>query len=314
MEAPLDITKRVEAVQLSRLIDMEDPHAVLDEVKMLVSKLFSGFDFGTLDLVFTDIVRLFQGKYPGYSPCRTQYHDLKHTTDTFLAMARLIHGAMLSGKQLNGEQVTLGLVCALTHDTGYIQRTDEQQSEMTHKTLTDVRRSIAFMDQYKSDHGLSPEVFRHSSAILTCTDLSAKITEIHFPSPEIELLGKLIGTADLLGQMADRTYLEKLLFLFYEFRDGGVMGYKSELDLLRKTRDFYGTSRQRIAKDLDGVNEYMRNHFKVRWNLDRDLYVEALERHIAYLLYILKNHEKDYRTHLRRGGLVERLEKTVDKS
>jgi hypothetical protein len=146
--------------------------------------------------------------------------------------------------------------------------------------------------------------------ILTCTDLSAKISEIHFPSPEIALLGKLIGTADLLGQMADRTYLEKLLFLFDEFRDGGVMGYKSELDLLRKTRDFYRMSRQRLAKDLAGVNECMRSHFKLRWNLDRDLYMEALERHMAYLMHILKNHEKDYRRYLRRGGLVAKLDKS----
>jgi hypothetical protein len=312
MESLSDATKREDTVQLSRLIDMEDPHAVLDEVKTIVSMLFSGFDFDTLELVFADIVRLFQGKYPGYSPCRTQYHDLKHTTDTILAMARLIHGAMLSGEQFTREQVTLGLVCALMHDTGYIQKIEEQQREMTLKSLTDVRRSIAFMDQYKTDHGLSPEVFGPSSAILTCTDLSAKITEILFPSREVALLGKLIGTADLLGQMADRTYLEKLLFLFHEFRDGGVMGYKSELDLLRKTRDFYRMSLQRIAEDLAGVNEYMRSHFKLRWNLDRDLYMEALERHMAYLMHILKNHEKDYRRHLRRGGLVERLDKESD--
>jgi len=310
MKSPTDVTKREDTVQLSRLIDMEDPRAVLDEVKPIVSMLFSSFDFATLDLVFTDIVRLFKGEYPGYGPCRTQYHDLKHTTDTFLAMARLIHGVMLSGEQLTSEQVTLGLVCALMHDTGYIQRTDEQQGEMAFKSLTDVGRSIAFMDQYKSDRGLSPEIFRHSSVILTCTDLSAKISEIHSPSPEIALLGKLIGTADLLGQMADRTYLEKLLFLFDEFRDGGVMGYKSELDLLRKTRDFYRMSRQRLAKDLAGVNECMRSHFKLRWNLDRDLYMEALERHMAYLMHILKNHEKDYRRYLRRGGLVAKLDKS----
>jgi hypothetical protein len=309
MKSPTDVTKREDTVQLSRLIDMEEPRAILDEVKTIVSMLFSGFDFTTLDLVFTDIVRLFNGEYSGYGPCRTQYHDLKHTTDTFLAMARLIHGVMHSGEQLTSEQITLGLVCALMHDTGYIQKTEEQQGEMTLKSLTDVRRSIAFTDQYKSDHGLSQEVFRHSSVILTCTDLSAKITGIDFPSREIALLGKLIGTADLLGQMADRTYLEKLLFLFDEFRDGGVMGYKSELDLLRKTRDFYRMSRKRLAKDLGGVNECIRSHFKLRWNLDRDLYMEALERHMAYLMYILKNHEKDYRRYLRRGGLVAKLDK-----
>jgi hypothetical protein len=117
----------------------------------------------------------------------------------------------------------------------------------------------------------------------------------------------MLGTADLLGQMADRTYLEKLLFLFYEFREGGVRGYDNELDLLKKTIDFYTIIRKRFASELDSVNEYMRYHFKVRWNLDRDLYMEAIENNIHYLKLILENHEKDYRDYLKRGDIVRRL-------
>lgn len=304
----------MEPVQLSRLVDMENPHDVLNEVENIVSTLYTDFDFEMVNRVFTDIVQLFGGEYPGYSHCQTQYHDLKHTTDTFLAMARLIHGAILKGEILTRDQVMLGLLCALMHDSGYIRSFDDEGSTNTHDVLTDIRRSISFMDRYLSDHGLSPEIFNHCSVILTCTDLSADITEIHFPSREIELLAKLLGTADLLGQMADRTYLEKLLFLFYEFRDGGVMGYDNELDLLKKTRDFYAMIRQRITKDLSGVTEYMRHHFKARWDLDRDLYTEAVENHISYLKFILKHHEKDYRNYLRRGGLVKRLNGKTDRS
>ncbi len=103
--------------------------------------------------------------------------------------------------------------------------------------------------------------------------------------------------------MADRTYLEKLLFLFYEFKEGGVMGYDNELDLLKKTIDFYAMTQKRVAHELDSVNEYIRYHFKARWNLDRDLYMEAIENNINYLKFLLENHEKDYRDHLRRGEI-----------
>jgi hypothetical protein len=294
--------------QLSRLVDMEDPQAILDEVKHIVSMLFSDFDCAMLDRVFTDIVRLFRGKYPGYAACQTQYHDLKHTTDTFLAMARLIHGAMLKGANFTREQVLLGLLCALMHDTGYIPRLDDEANKTMPRGLTDIGRSIAFTERYCSDNDLPAQIFKHSSAIVTCTDLSADISTIQFASGEIEMLGKLLAAADLLGQMADRTYLEKLLFLFYEFRDGGVMGYENELDLLRKTRDFYARIEERIAKDLSGVDKYMRYHFKARWNLDRDLYKQAVEKHITYLKFILRHHQKDYRKHLRRGGLVRSLQ------
>ncbi|MCK4790010.1 MAG: hypothetical protein KAV87_40105, partial [Desulfobacteraceae bacterium] len=174
-------------------------------------------------------------------------------------------------------------------------------------TRIDSKRSIIFMEKYIADNGFSKEYFNSFSDILFCTSLDAKIKEMQFKSRQIELLGKMLGTADLLGQMADRTYLEKLLFLFYEFREGGIMGYDNELDLLKKTIDFYAMARKRFVSELDSMYEYMRYHFKARWNLDRNLYMEAIESHINYLKFILENHEKDYRDHLKRDGIVRKL-------
>jgi hypothetical protein len=193
------------------------------------------------------------------------------------------------------------------HDTGYIKRSDEVLNEKVTPPLMDINRSIFFMQAYRSDNGLPEETFRHLPVVITCTDLNAKIDALTFPGPEVELLGKMLGTADLLGQMADRTYLEKLLFLFYEFRESGIMGYASELDLLKKTKEFFTVSKRQLANEFGKVNEFMRWHFHVRWNLDRDLYAEAVKGQIAYLTHILNHHEKDYRKHLRRGGIVKRL-------
>ena len=90
------------------------------------------------------------------------------------------------------------------------------------------------------------------------------------------------------------------------------MEYRSELHLLKKTRDFYEMTRKRLSRELSSVNKYMRYHFKARWNLDRDLYMESLERQMAYLNFILDNHAKEYRNYLRRDGLVEKLKKEID--
>jgi len=299
----------METMQLSRFVNMSNPDHVLNEARTIVSMPFPEFDFETLTRVFTDIVSLFRGDYPGYRECTTEYHDLKHTTDTFLAMARLIHGALIVGKHLTEDQVMLGLICALMHDTGFIKTLDDNDGTGAKYIDMDTKRSIVFMENYITENRFSREDFGDFPNILTCTDLGTDIREIPFASPEIELLGKLLGTADLVGQMADRTYLEKLLFLFYEFKEGGVMGYNSELHLLTKTKKFYDMTRKRLARDLSGVNEYVRHHFRVRWNLDRDLYMEALEKNMAYLNFILKHHKKDYRDHLRRDGLVEKLNK-----
>ena len=289
-------------IQLPDIVNMEDPESVFGEVRKIALTVFPQFDCKPLEDIFNDIVRLFHGKYPGYRRCTTEYHDLKHTTDTLLAVARLMHGACVCGESFTREQVNLGLVCALMHDTGYIQTLDDDVGTGAKYTLIHTERSTAFMDNYIADRGLSEEDFKGYPDILRCTGLGSKINRIRFPSRPVELVGRMLVAADLLGQMADRTYLEKLLFLFYEFREGGVMGYGSELQLLKKTIDFYLMTQRRFARELGGLNGYMRCHFKLRWNLDRDLYMEAIERNMSHLRFILENHESDYREYLSRHG------------
>jgi hypothetical protein len=297
----------MEETQLSRIVNMENPQSILDEVQTIASMMFKEFDFDILNHIFQDIVRLFRGEYPGYRKCNTEYHNLKHTTDTFLAMARLVHGAFVSGEKFTSNQVTLGLTCALMHDTGYIQTLDDEMGTGAKYTGMDTKRSIVFMDRYIANSGFSKKYFTNYPDILICAGLDAEIRKIQFDSRQTEIMCKMLGTADLLGQMADRTYLEKLLFLYYEFKEGGVMGYANELDLLKKTMDFYDMTQKRFTNVLGGMNKYMRYHFKTRWNVDKDLYMDSIKRHIHYLEFILKNHEKDYRGHLKRGGMVEKL-------
>jgi hypothetical protein len=294
-------------LQLSLLVNMENPQSVYDEVKTIVRLMLPEFHFDMMDRVFNDIVRLFLGEYPRYRKCTTEYHDLKHTTDAFLAMARLMHGIIINGQPLNEEQVNLGLICTLMHDTGYIQTLDDDHGTGAKYTRIDTRRSIGFMDTYLSEHQFYRESFKYYPQILMCTGLETKVNEIRFRSPETELLGKLLGTADLLGQMSDRTYLEKLLFLFYEFKEARIIGYEQELDILLKTIDFYTMIRRRLTTDLDSLNELVRLHFKVCWNVDRDLYMEAIDKNMEYLKFLLEEHQRDYREYLNRGGIVSKL-------
>ncbi|MCP4669546.1 MAG: hypothetical protein GY849_24695, partial [Deltaproteobacteria bacterium] len=144
-------------IQIEDLVDVDDPFAVLDEVKTIIGMIFPEFDFKPLDMIFKDILRLFRGHYPGYRKCNTDYHDLKHTTDTFLATASLIHGASLCGQRLNERNVGLGLVSALFHDTGYIQKSDDLSGTGAKYTLEHISRSIEFMCAYLTEKGYSRE-------------------------------------------------------------------------------------------------------------------------------------------------------------
>ncbi|EFK08206.1 conserved hypothetical protein [delta proteobacterium NaphS2] len=287
---------------LMHFVNMEDPFSVLREVKKTVSLIFPDFDYGTIDLVFKDVLSLFAGNYPGYRKCNTRYHDLKHTTDTFMALARLIHGATTKGLNFSRRGTSLALISALMHDTGYIQTEDDETGTGAKYTLNHVDLSIDFMSVYFNSRGYPWEDFVFCRNIVRCTGLDVSFEDIAFADPENELLGKMLGTADLQGQMADRAYLVKLCYLYQEFSEGRVPGYGSELDLLQKTPEFYRITLKRFEEELGGVWRYMGYHFQSRWGLDEDPYQRNIEAHMAHLKHTLRYHGDSYRDHLRRGS------------
>jgi hypothetical protein len=299
--------------QASLLFSEKDPQIVLDEVKTTALMMFPEFDFKRVSGVFEDVVRLFKGLYPGYRKCNTQYHDLEHTADTLLAMVRLIHGAMINEVSFSEKSVELGLISALFHDTGYIQSINDDVGTGAKFTASHIKRSTAFMEEYFLQRAYSGEDFEFCREILKCTGLNVNMNASQFINVENEMLGKILGTADLLGQMSDRTYLEKLPFLYHEFKEGKVEGYESELDLIERTPKFLKMTMDRFEDELSGVYKYMRDHFRVRWGIDEDLYMTALEETLQYLNYILENHRNYYREHLRRNGLTERLKERLRK-
>ena len=286
--------------RLSDLIAMEDPASVLSEVKKIAFILDSDFDAEIFEKVFGDIVKLFSGKYPGYRKCSTPYHDLKHTTDTLLAMARLIHGAHAGGITLKKRDIALSLVSALMHDVGYIQRSSEIQGTGAQFSRIHVHRGIAFMRGYMKKNGFSAYDYRKCRAAVLCTDLNVPISSIPFETRSNSHMGKMLAAADLIGQTADRCYLEKLRFLYHEFREAGIRAYNSELELLEDSLVFNEHMQGRLAHDLDGVDHYLTGHFKNRWGIGRNLYHESISINLKYLRYFLKVDRKHYSRFLNR--------------
>lgn len=295
-------------VLYAQLVDMVDPTAVFAEVRYLAGLMEGAIDSARLGMVFGHICELYQGNYPGYRSCNTLYHDLRHTTDVFLTLSRLLHGAWASGVRFAPDELTLALISTLMHDTGYIQQEDDQYGTGGKYTLTHVERSVIFMEEYFPRHGFSVAELTLCESFVLGTSISVAIDKTQFPTPSALLLGQMIGTADLLGQLADRIYLEKLLFLFREFREGNVVGYNNERQLLSNTIGFYAVMEKRLVEELADVRRYMRQHFRVRWGIDSDLYQRAIDRNLYYLRRLLEQHQDDYRDGLKREGLVARLE------
>ncbi len=287
--------------QLSLLVGMDNPERVLEEVKIIFLDMFNIGDFTPLSAVFEDVISLFSGKFKGFKACDTPYHNLRHTTDVFLAMARLIHGAQSQGFALNTSDANVGLVAALMHDTGYIQKDSESYESSAELASAHIDRSIEFMVPLLTQKGYSRDSVLQCEQAILCTDLEKLLTTIPFHSPSGKLIGKMLASADLLAQTADRTYLEKLPLLYREFKEASTGNYECELDLIKDATTFNDRMNTRLTTQLGSVNRFFQNHFRIRWNIDTDLYQVAIDRAMAYLGSVLKSDAENYKSYLRRN-------------
>ena len=297
------------------LILVSDMDATLVETRKIASRFIEDSEVDLFDLIFQDINLLFRGEYPGYRSSNTQYHDFEHTLSVVLATARLIHGCSVDGLTFAARDILLTLIAALLHDVGLIQDKDDQEGSGAKHTVGHEERSIVFLNEYLPGKGFSARELETCAKFIRCTILSLPPKEVPFVSTEHQKLGYIVGTADLLAQMADRLYLEKLLLLYKEFEEARLPGFDSELALLQKTKDFFEVvARKRLQEDLGGVCRHMRTHFKSWMNIDQDLYNESISNHIKYLeslTEICGDSLECYLGNLRRGGIVKKNQGAV---
>jgi len=301
-------------INLAALVPNYDVDSISDEIIETIKLVSKEIDQIKVKNLISEFKKIFQGEYPGYQACSTDYHDIFHTLDATLAFVRIVHGASLAGKKYKSWDIFLGVLATLFHDTGYILPVSDKSGTGAKHTLNHVELSVDFVEKYLQTKGSYSDLdFEKIAAMIRCTGVSIDLTRIKFPSKEIEDLGKILGAADLIGQMSDRNYLEKLLFLVKEFDEGKVPGFEGELDLFKKTISFKKDAELRLSKTLGGFHKYVHLHFKHRYNIDEDLYQEAIDHHIAYLEKVLKEQPNFYRDFLRRGGIVKKFQTKYEK-
>ena len=263
------------------LTDTNSTAETLAEIKNILLRIDPSLDPSPIEKIYEDIIRLFNGKFPGYKANNTKYHNLEHTSSTGLATARLIHGLHVQGQVFSPRLVQLCLIGAFFHDTGLIQTEEEVEGTGAQHTIGHEDRSIALMGKYLAENGYSQEDIRDCGHMIKCTELFFPMEEIPFYSEEVRTMGKVLGTTDLLAQMADRNYQEKLPLLFLEFQEAGMEGFETPLELFSKTEEFYRkVARKRMKGVLGGVSSAALYHFRERWKIDKNLYEESIKYNI----------------------------------
>jgi hypothetical protein len=279
-----------ENIKLYDLTDISSTSETFAEIKKILLLVNPSLDPSLIEDAYNDIILLFNGKFPGYRTSNTKYHNLKHTCAVTLATARLIHGLHLQHQSFTARIIQISIIGALFHDTGLIQTDEENEGTGAQYTICHEDRSIVLMEKYLSDKGFSAEDILDCSHIIMCTKLSLSLDEIPFRSDEAMIMGKVLGSADLIAQMAGRNYLEKLPLLFLEFKEAGMEGFETPLELFQNTEEFYhSVVSTRLTEELSGVSYAVLYHFRNRWEIDRDLYAESMKGNIRYMKKVTKD-------------------------
>jgi hypothetical protein len=272
-------------------INTTEPLAVQQEVVRIYLGLYPDAPTETLGRAFGDCARLFRGDYPGYRECDTAYHNLQHTLDVALAMARLMDGYDRSagrGEPIGARLFRFGIITALLHDVGYLRhRHDTRHQNGAEYTLSHVSRGSRFVEQYVSRLGMS-DLAPVAARLIHFTGYEVPVDAIEVPSPMFRRLGNMLGTADIIAQMADRCYLEKCRDrLFPEFVAGGLASdghseaegarFSSAQELLVKTPAFYSVAQHRLKELLGGAYGYAEAHFG-----GQNLYLDEVMKNIRH--------------------------------
>ena len=273
--------------QLTKIFESGETGEPLDEILATVTLIQPSFNTAVLRQIHYDVTRLFAGTYPGFRISTTQYHNLQHTCSVVLATARLLHGLTCSGRDISTHVLELALYSAYFHDTGLLTKTSDTAISGAVYTENHEERSITLMKQYFAGNTPSNFLTRECSSVIECTNLALDPREIFFPSDASKLAGYVLGSADILAQIADRYYLERLPLLFQELKDGGLETHDSAIDLIQKTTVFYDIITERLEKTFSNTAQAMRAHFHQRWQINDNLYYTNIEKNITYLKKVL---------------------------
>ncbi len=265
------------------VVNTNDVVAVEREVLQIWSELFPQTDPALLECAFEHLAVCFRGGNPKYQGIDVRYHDLEHTLQGTLCLARLLRGRHLAGAKpaVSPDLFRLGVLAVLLHDTGYLKRPGDIEGTGAKYTAVHVTRSAEFASECLAAKGFAGAQIRAVQNMIRCTGVGVDLEAITFQSDAERTVGYALGTADLLGQMAAEDYVDKLPVLFEEFKEavrfspelhGDFIHFATPEDLMRNTPRFWSDYVwPRLNTEFRGLFRFLEDPYPggPNWYLDR---------------------------------------------
>jgi hypothetical protein len=245
---------------------------------------------------------LFHGQHPLFQACDAAFHDFDHTMEATAVVLRLLvaqrAGAIgqdreravqdinITDIRLSPRDWELAIAAIIFHDTGYLKCKDDLNGSGAKYSTIHVGRSCFFAWDLLPEFGFSSDELRQIQNAICATAISTNINQLPFRDAREWLIGAIVATGDMVGQLAAEEYPERLPGLYLEFREassfskireGSFATYNSLLDLLQDTEKFFYNyvmpildndwkGIYRMLDDPKGDNIFMR---RIKFNVAR---------------------------------------------
>ena len=274
--------------KLSSIFEGINHGTPLDEILHLAQIIAPKFDTELLREVHRDLTTYFTGTHPDFQKNTMPYHNLRHSVLVVLASVRLFHGLYCNHVRISAATLFKGLLAAYFHDSGMLLRESDSAKSGTEYIAGHEFRSIAFLTSYAEEKNFGPTIIKDCATIINYTNLESDPAIFEFHTHEIQIAGQVVGSADILAQMADRYYLECLPLLFIEQQAGGISKHNSALELMEHTANFYhNIVLRRLITTFSSTSNALKDHFRNRHTINRNLYIDNIDKNIIYLRKII---------------------------
>lgn len=230
-------------------------------INVCIERLQSGYrqTYGSLKPNYTEIIAWAANMaLENIANSDTLYHNVEHTILVTLVGQEVLQGKHRREGSVSCEDWLNLIISWLCHDIGYIKgvcRTDRTIERMYATGLDDMMIHLPFgatdasLTPFHIDRGklfIDERFGNHHVINAQMVKCNIELTRFPVPADEehsdIVNYPGLVRAADLIGQLSDQRYLQKLPALFYEFQETGVtktLGYNSPDDLRKNYPAFY---------------------------------------------------------------------------
>ena len=230
--------------------------------------------------------------------CDCTYHDVQHTMLVTDVGQTILAGRQSARGDLTAHEWLQAVIAMLFHDIGYLRillPSDNEESAIVDERGARVKppqgATDAFMTPYHVTRGCMyiTERFANNDDV-DIRQVAECIEMTRFPVPNepryqvTDDLPGLVRAADLIGQMADPQYLQKLSRLFAEFVETGEaarMGFQHAAALRAGFPEFFYNQVQPYIGD--GIAYLKRTQTGQHWiaNLYHHLHMNSAEQDFA---------------------------------